>query len=259
MRLSYVTVCVDYLDYLRCAHHHNLALFDDYIIVTHQRDTETVAWTQAHKEVTPVYTDAFYRNGATFNKGLALTEGLSALHGTLAQQGVTPEWVAVMDADTFVPPDWREQLKRANLDKEWMYGARRVLLPTWADYERLWTDDIESFESPKGFGFGWLQLFHWQSAAFQSRAAEGWYPQSNDCTECDWRFFRAFGDLVPGYESATGRIAELPFKVFNLGPHGANHTGRRSPPFVPPPEPKPSIWDDGSDDISMGGPPSPHD
>ncbi len=237
MRLSYVTVCVDYLDLLRIAHHHNLsaAAFDDYIVVTHPRDTATVNWTQGHKEVMPVYTDAFYRNGARFNKGLALAEGLDALRGMLAQQGAAPEWVATMDADSFVLPSWREDLKRANLDKEYLYGARRVLLPTFEEYERLWRDDIETFESPKGFAFGWLQLFHWQSQAFQSRIAAGeLYPSGNDCTEIDWRFYRAWGDLEPGYERATGRIAELPFKVGNLGPHGANHLGRVSAPFVPP-------------------------
>jgi hypothetical protein len=235
MRLSYVTVCVDYLDLLKVAHHHNLAQFDDYIVVTHPRDTETVAWTQAHKEVTPVYTDAFYRNGARFNKGLALSEGLNALRATLAEQGATPEWVALMDADTFVPPDWREQLKRANLDREWMYGARRVLLPTWADYERLWTDDLDSFACPMGHSFGWLQLFHWESAAFQSRLATGEpYPQGNDCTEVDWRFRDAWGGWEVPYTVPRGKLAELPFRVFNLGKDGENHFGRVSAPFVPP-------------------------
>lgn len=236
MRLSYVTTCVNYLDFLRVAHHHNVsaAAFDDYVIVTTTEDRDTLAWTQAHKEVLPVYTDAFYRGGARFNKGQALNEGLNALRATLEEQGITPEWVAIMDADTFVPPDWRAQLAAANLDREWMYGARRVLLPTWADYERLWTDDIESFACPEGFGFGWLQLFHWQSAAFQGRAPGAWYPQGRDCTEVDWKFFRAWGDLEPGYQRATGCITELPFRVFNLGPDGCNHMGRVSPPFVPP-------------------------
>ncbi len=253
MRLSYVTVCVNYLDLFRVAHHHNLSAsaFDDYVVVTTTEDKETTAWTQARKEITPVYTDAFYRNGARFNKGLALAEGLNALKSIC-----DPEWVCTMDADTFVLPDWRAQIvgtpdapPKVKLDKEWLYGARRVLLPTWADYERLWKDDLDTFESPKGFAFGWLQLWHWQSQAFQSRIAAGeLYPQGQDCTEVDWKFYLPWGDLEPGYERATGRIAELPFKVMNLGPHGANHTGRKSAPFVPPPE------IDTSDGPSMGGP-----
>lgn len=239
MRLSYVTVCVDYLDLLRISHHHNLsaAAFDDYIVVTSPADHETVNWTQGHKEITPVYTDAFYRNGATFNKGLALAEGLNALKSIC-----DPDWVCTMDADSFVLPDWRSQIvgtpenpPKVKLDKEWLYGAERILLPTWADYERLWADDLDTFESPKGFAFGWLQLWNWNSQAFQSRIATGeLYPSGRDCTEIDWRFFRAWGDLVPGYESATGRIAKLPFKVANLGPHGVNHQKRVSAPFVPP-------------------------
>ncbi len=232
MRLSYVTTCVNYCDLLRVAHHHNLsaAAFDDYIVITHPHDHETVAWAQAHKEVTPVYTDAFYRDGARFNKGLALAEGLNALKSIC-----DPEWIAVMDADTFVPPDWRDQLSRANLDKEWLYGARRVLLPTWTEYERLWKDDVETFEIPKGLGYGYLQLFHWQSQTFQTRLARGEaYPSGPDCTEVDWKFRNCWGDTDDSYTVTRGRLAELPFKVFCLGPHGTNHTGRRSAPFVPP-------------------------
>lgn len=237
MRLSYVTVAVNYLDLLRVAHHHNLgaAAFDDYVVVTSLRDAETVAWTQAHKEITPVYTDAFYEPaGVAFNKGAGLNEGLRALEGTLAQQGARPEWVAIMDADTFVPPDWRAQLKALTLDREWMYGARRVLLPTWADYERLWTDDLDTFACPEGFGFGWLQLFHWDSAAFQGLPAGEWYPQGRDCTEVDWRFRERWGGFDVPYTVPNGKLAELPFRVFNLGPDGVNHKARVSPPFAPP-------------------------
>lgn len=239
MRLSYVTVCVNYLDRLRISHHHNVGQFDDYIIVTSPHDAETVGWTQAHKEVMPVYTDAFYRDGAVFNKGLALSEGLAALQSTLAEQGARPEWLAIMDADTFVPPDWREQLKRANLDKEYLYGARRVLLPTWADYEGLWTRDIESYTVPDGFGFGWLQLVHWDSAAFQSLPPGRWYPSGRDCTEVDWRFRDAWGSWLVPYTVPQGKLRELPFRVFNLGLDGVDHQGRKSAPFVPP-EPCPT-------------------
>ncbi len=239
MRLSYITVCVDYLDMLRVAHHHNLsaAAFDDYIVVTSPHDHATVNWTQGHKEVTPVYTDAFYRNGAKFNKGLALAEGLNALKSICE-----PEWVAVMDADTFVPPDWRAKIAgvgsaapEVQLDKEYLYGARRVLLPTFAEYERLWKDDIETFASPEGYGFGWLQLFHWQSEAFQTLLASGApYPSGRDCTEVDWIFRNAWGDFEIPYTVPRGKLAELPFKVFNLGKDGENHFGRVSAPFVPP-------------------------
>lgn len=226
MRLSYVTVCVNYLDYLRVAAHHNVGQFDDYIVVTSHTDVKTINWAQSQPYITPVYTDALYRNGAVFNKGLALTEGLNALKSICE-----PEWVAIMDADTFVPPDWREQLKRANLDKEWMYGARRVLLPTWADYERLWTDDLNTFTIPDGFGFGFLQLFHWQSQAFQAQQD---YPQGRDCTEVDWMFRNRWGDFEVPYTVPRGKLAELPFQVFNLGPDGVNHRGRASAPFTPP-------------------------
>ncbi len=233
MRLSYITTCVNYLDRLRIAQYHNEGQFDDMLVVTHPTDHETLVWTQSRPDIIPIVTDAFYREGAVFNKGAALNEGLNAL-----RQICTPEWVAIMDADTFLPPDGRAQLNElaaaGKLDPEWFYGVERVLLPTWGDYERLWRDDIGSFESPRGFAFGWFQLFHWGSSAIQSKPVGEWYPTGPDCTEVDWRFFRTWGNLEPGYEAATGRIAKLPFKAFNLGLHGVDHQGRRSAPFAPP-------------------------
>ncbi len=237
MRLSYVTVCVNYLDYLRIATHHNVGQFDDMVVVTSMDDTATINWIQSQPYITPVYTDAFYRNGATFNKGLALSEGLNALKSICE-----PEWVAIFDSDTFIPPDFRAQVvgtpdtpPTVKLDKEFMYGARRVLLPTFEEYERLWKDDLDTFTCPEGHSFGWLQMFHWQSKAFQSRLATGEpYPQGPDCREVDWKFRDAWGSWEVPYTVPRGNIAELPFRCFNLGFDGRNHFGRVTPPFVPP-------------------------
>jgi hypothetical protein len=247
MHLSYVTVSVDYSDYLAITLRHNRPHFDDMIVVTAPRDRATQELC-AREGVRCVVTDAFYHPfGVAFNKGAGLNAGLAALK--------EPQWVAIFDADTFVHPTFRQDLEALPLDIEWLYGTERVLLPTYADYIALVTGarSVESFESPRGFAFGWMQLIHWGSHAMQSCVPGEWYPQGRDCTEVDWRFFRRWGNLINDYAAAEGRIAKLPFKSFNLGPHGVNHQARRSPAFVP------SIWGDGSDDIPMGGPPMPHD
>ncbi len=229
MRLSYVTVCVNYLDYLRIATHHNVGQFDDMVVVTSMDDTATINWIQSQPYITPVYTDAFYRNGATFNKGLALSEGLNALKSICE-----PDWIGIFDADTFVGPDFRQQVTTLGLDKECMYGARRVLLPTFEEYERLWKDDLDTFTCPEGFGFGWTQLINWNSEAIKSCKPGEWYPGGPNCRDIDWVFREKWGGFDVPYTVPNRNLKELPFRVFNLGEDGRNHFGRVTPPFVPP-------------------------
>jgi hypothetical protein len=230
MRISYLTVCVNYVDYLAVSYKHNKGLFDDYTVVTSPEDSATQAFCQKNG-LGCVITDVFYQEGAAFNKGAGLNVGLAAR----LQSGHAFDWVAIMDADTFVPMDFRAHLVRAKLDKEWLYGCKRVLIPTWADYQTALgaNGGWSQLKVPNGFGFGWFQLFNWDSAAIKGQPWGEWYPQSYDCTECDWKFFRLWGDLRDEYTRSIGRLAELPFCAFNLGPDGVNHTGRVAPQFSP--------------------------
>lgn len=227
MRLSYITVCVNYLDYFRVAYQHNRSEFSDFTIVTSPSDTDTQMFCRDNR-LDYVVTDAFYRNGTVFNKGLALNEGLIA-----AQQERPLEWVALLDADTFVPPTQPRAIL-PTLDKEWFYGCERYLLPTFEDYLRYINSagNDTSFACPRGFGFGYIQLFHWDSAVIKGLPYGRWYPESRDCTECDWRFMNLYGGLIKDYAEAVGRVAKLPFRVYNLGKHGQDHFGRRSPQFT---------------------------
>ena len=233
IKLSYVTICVDYLDYLSISYRHNRENFDDMIVVTAPHDLATQRFCVESNMGLQV-TDAFYQHGAVFNKGAGLNAGLQLAYARAAARGETLDWVAILDADTFVPLNFREHLERLILDPECMYGARRVLLPTRVDYED-WVSGRRpegSFKSPNGLAFGWLQLINWQSSAIKGRPWGEWYPQSRDCTECDWRFMHFWGDLADEYTRTVGNVRELPFSVYNLGPDGQNHVGRRSPPFV---------------------------
>lgn len=50
------------------------------------------------------YTDAFTRNGARFNKGLALNEGIQAANPT--------DWILCFDCDILPPTDLRQQIEK---------------------------------------------------------------------------------------------------------------------------------------------------
>ncbi len=226
MKLSYVTVCVNYLDYLQVTLPHNRAGgFNEYVVVTAPQDKATQAFC-AQEGLTCVVTDAFYRDGAIFNKGLAINEGFKALK--------YHDWVCFMDSDTFMPVGY-PGAAIPSLDKEWMYGMRRVMVRSYADYLALVKGEktIDDFECPLGAGYGFAQLFHWDSEPIRRAPYGQWYPSYPDCTESDWRFRNKFGDYAEGshYTIPIGRFAELPFRVINLGVDGQNHKGRLSPAF----------------------------
>lgn len=225
MRINYLTTCVNYVDFLAISYYHNRTEFDDFIVVTDSKDKHTQEFCSKH-EVRMVITDKFYENGAVFNKGLALNEGLKALEN--------PEWVAIMDADTFVAPRFKESLPK-NLDKEVFYGARRVLLPDFESYKRLsQASSLDGFEIPLGAGYGFFQLFHWGSKVIQDSPYGLWHPSFPDCRQSDWMFRNKWGDYKVGsdYTVCEGNFKELSLLVYNLGEHGKNHFGRVTPNFL---------------------------
>ncbi len=231
--ITYVTVSVDYSDFLGVTIPHNRAHFDDMVVVTAPRDVATQQLC-VENHVGLAVTDVFYQQGARFNKGAGLNAGLQ-LANIRAKAGPL-EWVAIMDADTYVPPEVDLRATVDTLDKEWFYGCERTLVPTWEDYQLVLADPARAdkeLTSPRGFGFGWFQLFHWDSAVIKGCAPGQWYPQSIDCTECDWRMMVKWGNLINDYQDAEGKVGKLPFKAINLGKDGENHGGRISPRFGP--------------------------
>lgn len=225
MKITYVTVCVNYLDFLAISYYHNRSEFDEFIVVTSSKDKNTQDFCAKH-EIKMVITDKFYENGAVFNKGLAINEGFKALQN--------PEWVVFMDADTFVAPNFKKMIPD-NLDKEFMYGARRVLLPTFEKYKELsQANSLNGFEVPYGAGFGFFQLFHWDSEPIKKSVPGEWYPSFPDCRQSDWMFRNKWGGYVKDsdYRTCEGNFRELPTLVYNLGEHGKNHFGRVSPNFL---------------------------
>lgn len=225
MKITYVTVCVNYVDFLAISYYHNRSEFDEFIVVTDSKDKNTQDFCVKH-EIKMVITDKFYENGAVFDKGLAINEGFKALE--------SPEWVVFMDADTFVAPNFKKMLPD-NLDKEFMYGARRVLLPTFDKYKELsQAKSLDGFEVPYGAGFGFFQLFHWDSQPIKKSNFGEWYPSFPDCRQSDWMFRNKWGGYVPesDYRVCNGNFRELPLLVYNLGEHGKNHFGRTTPNFL---------------------------
>jgi len=88
------TVCVDYSDLLKFTIEHNRRFFNEYMVITSCEDKDT--WKLCStKNVFTYVTDAFTRDEASFNKGLAIEEALKHFP--------TNDWLCSLDADIILP------------------------------------------------------------------------------------------------------------------------------------------------------------
>jgi hypothetical protein len=152
-----LTVCVDYGDILKLTLPTMLRHFKEVWVVTYLDDQKTLALEQDRVHI--YATDAFYRNGADFNKGLAIEECFDAM----GRYG----WMCVIDSDIALP----EQLPEMRLDRTRLYGCRRRVYPD--------TDSIppesewETYPINKDTEIcGYFQLFHADDPRLSGRP---WY------------------------------------------------------------------------------------
>lgn len=148
-------------------------------------------------------TDAFYRYGAKFNKGLAMEEGLE----NLGREG----WICIFDADTLFPDVMPLELTIGNL-----YTPPRLIL----EDPRLWSPVFNwataTPSNDRQFP-GYFQLFH---ASDPNIAELPWY----DVTS-------AHAGLGDGYFQsrwAPQNKIRPNFNVLHLGPRDTNWFGRSS-------------------------------
>lgn len=146
-----VIVAVDYLDCLRICLPYNRHHFSSVTVVTSPADAPNLEDMVCRWSANLLVTDAFYRNGARFNKALALEEGLT--HA--GRDG----WVCSLDADVLWPKDAKFDLKPGNL-----YTPYRRMCPlvplapddippehNWANFPR---------HRNEGEHAGYTQVFH---------------------------------------------------------------------------------------------------
>lgn len=107
-------------------------------VITDLKDEATVAVAAAHN-ATLFRTDAFTRNGATFNKGLAMAEAYAAAS--------PQDWVLLFDADITPETEWALKLKWVQIG--YLYGCNRI-------------DDAGKKIKDDTHGYGFFQLFHSQ-------------------------------------------------------------------------------------------------
>ena len=160
MYLEAVTVCVNYGDFLRAIAPLNAPLFDRWIVVTEAADDETRAIcakyglvclvSEEHRRPVNPY------DGGKFNKGALVDRGL--------QLCSRHAWRLHLDADIVLPAQFRRLLDMASLDPSCLYGADRINVPGWDNWQALlrsgWlhgatdTAHLNCVEFPRGLPVG---------------------------------------------------------------------------------------------------------
>lgn len=200
--MNAITVCVNYDDLLALTLPRMLEHFERVTVVTDPGDVgtlETVAACGGELFIT----DAFYRDGAVFNKGAALDEALFFASG----------WLCVLDSDIYLPRQMDLQVHRG-----FLYSPHRRLMdePGEMPPESEWKQFKPGPEYRSNEFAGYFHLFHMDDAG------DGpWYEseQWKTAQGCDSMFTRRWNKPM----------LRMPFEVLHLGTPVVNWHGRMSP------------------------------
>lgn len=204
-----IVICVNFDDLLSITLPRNLSFLDSCLVVTSPQDERTQHFVKTVDRAECYVTDAFYRNGATFNKGLAMEEGFDVL----GRDG----WILIWDADTLFPSTFQLPY----LDPENLYNAPRRLMEhpdrDWPNYaNERWWDTLPI--CPDRVFPGYFQLFNASCSYIRERP---WY---------DVTFTHAGGG--DGYFQSrwpNHKKQRLDFEVLHFGPRDRNWFGRTMP------------------------------
>ena len=207
-----IVICVDYDDLLAITLVSNMRFFSECLVVTHPRDERTKAVAAAVPGARVLETDAFYRDGAKFNKGAAMEEGFDALLGS--NRGID-DWVLVWDADIQLPREM--PLIHGGLRPDTLYSANRLILEDPREW-RPGFDWSRAKRTTESTFAGFFQLFYSNDQTTGLRERRPWYdPGFAHAGGCD----HYFQSLWP-----VNRKQSLPINVLHLGPRDRNWYGR---------------------------------
>jgi hypothetical protein len=209
-----ITVCHGYDDLLAVTLPLSAPHFDEILVVSHPDDIATAEVVAGVRNARLFTTDAFFRGGAEFRKGLAMEEGFDAFG---VREPGADGWLCILDADIVLPPAEVMAEHLAEIRPGYLYSPWRRIL---AD-PRQWSPqlDWEAVPRKRDMEFaGYFQLFHLRDPVLKKRP---WYgTRWRHAGGCDSVFMRHWPDR---------RLKRLDFEVLHLGPDGTNWCGRATP------------------------------
>jgi len=241
MYLEGITVCVGYADLLAAILPNNLGHLDHLVVVTDTKDYKTkhlCDFYNANFKITCVQTDAFYENGAKFNKGAGVNAGLAVMR--------FGDWVVHFDSDIWFPPHLRSILNKKDMEYHTLYGIDREMCTSYKDWAHYLLEPAPSNERyylthPTGrfalgsrvvhyncgagyFPIGYFQLWHPRSTGITS------YPADSDGADRTDVLFAHQFDAKHRQLLPETFVIHLDSESVSKG---ANWWGRKTPPFMP--------------------------
>lgn len=237
MKVEAVVVCVNYSDFLAWTLPLNKGHFDNMVVVTTTADV----WTQKLCEywhVRCVKTDVCYEDGAAFNKGKMINQGLANLTGD--------QWVVHMDADMVLPPMFRPMVGTMKLDQDGLYHMDRMMcggFDAWLDFfmNPVTSNEANIYVHPRPFPVGvrlassqyggWVPLGYFQM--WNQGVKKFSYPtEHTDAARTDLQFTLKFDR---DHRHMLGELIAIHLETkLPDGKMGANWRGRKTPLFAPP-------------------------
>jgi len=201
-KIDVIIVSVNYNDFLIVSLENNIKIFENITVVTSSNDFLCQKICEKFG-VNCVVTDIMYEDGAVFNKGKAINEGIRSIPDT--------DYILLLDADTLV----MEQINLDLLEDDVLYTSDRYMISDYDSYQRYLSGDInkEIFFIQSDQGLGFFQLFNF------SMCTE--YPQSSTDASSDDLKFRDSFEL----KKSIGNF------IIHLGTE-SNWKGRKSKSFL---------------------------
>jgi len=145
MKISCVTVSVDYSDYLqKCTS--NSRHLSEWLIVTTSTDKKTIQVCNEHN-LQYITTDLMYTDNSPFAKGKCVDYGISVLQPT--------DWILQLDSDIKLPSNFSKYINSQPLEKNCIYGSSRQ----FNNKKRIEIDPHTNTEHRRPL-IGFFQLWH---------------------------------------------------------------------------------------------------
>ena len=208
-KIDVIIVSVDYNDFLPITLENNTKIFENITVVTSINDTECQKICERFN-VNCVVTERMYENGASFNKGKAINDGIKSL--------LNPNWILLLDADIIVPESFHESFKNNYTNINSLYVCNRVMFKEYQSYLNWKSGTGLKGQVSRLNGIGYFQLFNINSNCLQRII----YPEnSNNAAGSDISFRNRFTEKV-----------DLEIESIHLGISYQNWNGRKTPEFV---------------------------
>ena len=201
-KLDVVIVSVNYNDFLLISLENNSKIFENITVITSSNDFLCQKICEKFK-VKCIVTDVMYEDGALFNKGKAINEGIRSI--------VDPDYILLLDADIVV----MEKIDAYSLEDDVFYTSDRYMVNNFDSYQSYISGDLDkdSFLLDDEKGYGFFQLFNY--------VQDIKYPEFSNDASTDDIIFRDSFNLRKSIEK----------KILHLG-LDSNWKGRCSKSFL---------------------------